>query len=484
MGAVAFAEKFRRCKVTQFLARALSSYYFPLVSAILTVSCYYLGWDMVLVWYLLLSGTAVLLCCDDITPVFLVVLLLNILLSMKHSPMYAEDKGYFMRPAILAQEVIAALLIIFSAIFRLVMALIQRKFKPDMTFWSVVILTVTFMLAGLFYSHYTVNNLIYGFISAVLLIGVYIVIGCGVKNNKQNFFKIAIYLLAQFAVAAIELIVAYITYDGLIVNGKVIRDRLFFGWGTYNQMGLVLILSIPAWFYLASKYKYGVFFLLGGLADVAMCYLSMSRQAMMMSVVLTAGCCIWLLICDKGRKRLINTCVMAAAIVALVILLIIFRKDVKVFFSSVLHSLGTGSGRLSLWRMGWENFLKKPIFGIGWYNPCALPQEPGYISSAAPMATPWMCHNTIVQILNSCGLVGLIAYAVHRTQTVISVINRPTAERIFIGLTMCAMLLVCLLDIHIFRFFPMTVYGILLALLSVGENDGQGDKKCKERSII
>ena len=43
-------ERIENNKGTQLLRRALSSYFFPLVTAVVSVGCYYLGWDIVNIW--------------------------------------------------------------------------------------------------------------------------------------------------------------------------------------------------------------------------------------------------------------------------------------------------------------------------------------------------------------------------------------------------------------------------------------------------
>ena len=199
------------------------------------------------------------------------------------------------------------------------------------------------------------------------------------------------------------------------------------------------------------------------------CFLSMSRQAMLMSVLLFAVCCVWRLVRERGVKRLFETCILAGVIVVTAIILGVLHDKVGRFFSLAWNSLKTGSGRTKLWEMGMQNFLHKPLFGVGWYDPSAGEGQPGYMTSNSPFSIPYMCHNTIVQMLCSCGLIGLIAYVVHRVQTVISLVNKPTDERVFIALTTAALLLVSLLDIHIFRFFPSFLYAMFIALLSITE---------------
>ncbi|MDE7163406.1 MAG: O-antigen ligase family protein [Clostridia bacterium] len=470
MGLKAIGEYVEKSKVTHILRRALSSYFFPLVTACVSLACYYLGWDIVTIWYMCICGTAIMVCCKDVTPVICIFLFLNILVSLKHSPAYmGAASDYFVRPAILGQEIVAVAFFAGSVIFRLVTGIVSRRFKLTPMFFGMVALCVAFALSGLFSTRYTPLNLMYGLALSATLLGIFTFVCGNIQIDEKTFIRIAFYLVALFATVAFELLIAYCTYDGLIVNGKVVRSLLFFGWGTYNQMGMILTLTLPAWFYLAGKDKYGTAYLVGALLNLLACYLCFSRQAMLMGSVIFAACAVWLLIWDKGRKRIINASVMAGILVIAAIILGVKHKDVSYFFSSFWDALETGSGRIAIWRDGLRNFLTKPVFGVGFYNPAAEYGDVGYFSGNLSYSIPRMCHNTVLQIVSACGLVGLITYVIHRTQTVISFINNITHERVFIAMTLAALLLVCLLDNHIFYFLPTIVYAVLVALLSVTE---------------
>lgn len=470
MGLKAIGEYLEKSKVTQILRRALSSYFFPLVTACVSVICYYLGCEILTIWYMCICGTAIMVCCKDVTPVICIFLFLNVLVSVKHCPSYmGAASDYFVRPAILGQEIVLVAFFVGSMIFRTVTGIINGRFRLTPLFFGMVALSVAFMLSGIFSTQYTPLNLMYGLALSVTLLGIFTFVCVNIQIGEKTFIRIAYYLVALFAAVALELFIAYCTYDGLIVEGEVIRSKLFFGWGTYNQMGMLLTLTLPAWFYLAGKHKYGIAFLMGALFNLAGCILCFSRQAMIMGIILFVACCVWLLICDKGKKRIINASVMAGVLLIAVIVIGVKYKAVAQFFASLLGRLKNGSGRIQMWGDGLRNFLSKPLFGVGFYNPSAASGDVGYYGGGIAFSIPVMCHNTIFEMLSACGLVGLIAYAVHRTQTVISFINNVTHERIFVALTLGALLLVCLLDNHIFYFLPTIIYAVLVALLSVTE---------------
>ena len=50
------------------LRRAVASDYFPFFTAAVTLGCYYLSLDMVIIWYMAICGTFILLFTRDGTP--------------------------------------------------------------------------------------------------------------------------------------------------------------------------------------------------------------------------------------------------------------------------------------------------------------------------------------------------------------------------------------------------------------------------------
>ena len=66
-------------------------------------------------------------------------------------------------------------------------------------------------------------------------------------------------------------------------------------------------------------------------------------------------------------------------------------------------------------------------------------------------------------------MLGFGAYAVHRIQTVLSFFRNVTHDRVFIAFTIGGLILVSLLDNHIFYLFPTIIYSMLLGVLVLSE---------------
>jgi O-antigen ligase len=136
----------------------------------------------------------------------------------------------------------------------------------------------------------------------------------------------------------------------------------------------------------------------------------------------------------------------------------------KLFVRSIMQNLTNGSGRLDLWAEGLVAFSENPVFGKGFY--VDLYGDPGF---AGMDIIPLMYHNTVIQLLGACGTLGLLTYAIHRTQTVISLIKNITVERLFITISILGLLICNLFDNHLFYILPTILYSMLLSVLIKGE---------------
>ena len=451
--------------------RALSSKYFPFVTAAVSVFCYYLGLDIVIIYYIGLTSVLMLLLLDDLTPLISNFLFMNVMVSPQHAPTTETrdlyDSDYFFHPAILSQVIIVIVLAFAAIAFRIVMTIKKGKFKPTPTFFGLAALAVVFLMGGMFSKGYKPMNLVYGTIMAALFLGPFVLMKDNLKISRENFEKIAFYFVALSALVVIELAVRWITRFGDIVqNGSIMRKPLeAFGWGTYNQVGMLLLISLPAIFYLAAKFKHGYLFFLYSILVLFAAFMSMSRQAMLCSVIVYPVCLVILLI--KGKNRMINAIITGVAAAGIIVFMGVFWDKLMSLFSNVLSNLASGSGRTDIWKDGFKEFLSAPFLGSGWYTDL-IDKYPG-LHTIGFNFIPEMYHDTFIQLMASCGVVGLAAYIVHRTQTVVSFCKNVTQERAFVALCVLALLLVNIFDNHLFYIFPTMLYSSLIAVIIKSE---------------
>ena len=149
--------------------------------------------------------------------------------------------------------------------------------------------------------------------------------------------------------------------------------------------------------------------------------------------------------------------------ITVIVFAVIYRDAlalyIKEFIEDLLKGGAKGNTRMVIWSQAVDNYRSSPLFGVGFYVKFS------YIPNSGLGFMPYMCHNTVLQLLSSCGTIGIIAYAVHRIQTIKCFIKNVTIERTFIFITISGLLLTSLVDNHIFNIFPTLVYSSLTAVI-------------------
>ena len=434
----------------------LSWRFFPFIIAAVILADYYLGWDLVTFYFVCIIGIAMLLLLEDLSPMLPLFLLMNVMISVENSPSpLAGGSDFYFRTEVLTQIAVLVALFVTAALLRLYFTVKSGKFKITPVFWGLCLLSAAFLLNGIFVSGYSAMNLLYGVLMTFFFLVIFAVMKDNVVVNKDTVTSFAVGFMALAALLTVELITTYVTQEA-IVEGIIYRNKLFFGWGTYNYFGMLALICLPAAFYLAGNYKHGYLFFFAAIAITAVAVMSMSRQAILGLFLIFPACLVFLLV--KGKNKLINGIIAGVAALALVICALIWLDETIVLFSDLLKSLETGSGRISLWKQAWAAFKSAPLFGTGLF--VELAEDYG---AAGISLIPSMYHNTVFQLLGSCGIIGLAAYVFHRVQTVISFFKNPTLERVYIAVTIITLLVLNLLDNHLFYMLPTLVYSTLLA---------------------
>lgn len=473
---MSLADSVRRFYASPAKSKAENYFYslpFTIVTAAVILALYYLGLDIVMIWFLALEIIAVLVLCKDLTPLICLFIFMNIIISQKNSPSpLGAQSDYFTRPAILGLIIAAISLAVAVALVRIGVSVAKKQFKPSPMFYGVCAMGAALLLNGLFSAEYTIMNAVYGLFLAAMFVGVYMLGKTSFSADKKTFDRVAQYFFALFVTVGFEFVVAYLTTDDIFSGGVFDRESIFLGWGMYNTIAMIFCTCTPACFYFAITKKHGWIFTLCGVLCVGLTVLTMSRQGLIGAAVVGILCAIWLLLARKDGERKINIIIFAVIAAVAIIIAAVMWDKVLSFIEALKENLDTGNGRFVLWERAFDSFLSSPVFGVGFYG--------GHIEDiTAPYVgldiIPRMYHNTIVQMLGACGAFGLIAYVVHRVQTVISFIKNINRERIFIGLIILVFLVVSLLDNHLFYLFPTLMYVSLMTLLDVSEKS-QGEK--------
>lgn len=399
-------------------------------------------------------GAVPVVCCAPMT------------IAANHSPDRFPDV-FFGDPAVLVQIYfcVAVILIVFFA--RLVSMLIRNPKRKAPRFTAgFLILSAAYLAGGAFSAYYSKDTVWFGLLEALALCFFYFYFYFTVDWKKAPKGYIA-YMLAAIGFTLVIQILSMYFRKGVVVEGTIQnRSALYLGWAHYNYAAAVTAMCIPAIFYFALTQKHSWIFTL--FATVVMCgvVLAQSRGTILFGGFIYLVCVVITLVKTKKRERLFNFIVLAVVLVTLVVVCVVYFDKLKSLFSNIFALGVDDNGRFDhCFADAWNYFCANPAFGAGWGG---KNWEEGY-----SFLKFFKAHNTVMQVLGSLGLFGIIAYCFHRVQTCLVVFRHPTKEKTCIALSVAVLLLTCMMDVHIFSIGPTMLYSILLLFLE-GEDIREG----------
>jgi len=349
---------------------------------------------------------------------------------------------------------------------------------------GMLILGVAYMLSGIGSKGYlsTVkNNLIFSALQFLSIFLLYFIFSATIKWNKASKSYFAWFGVIIGIVVSLELLNIYIV-EGVVQNGEILRGRIDTGWGHYNNIGALIAMSIPFAFYLACKKNHNYIYIILGTILLAALFLTCSRGSIVGGAFIYAVSFVFAFFKAENKKsyRITSAILIALAtiigIAFLDTLVKLFEKVPTIINSSNESLSFNDSSRFKIYKEGFNAFLKYPIFGESFYPKDFVPYDWSIIESFSSLIPPrW--HNTIIQILASCGLVGMLAYSFHRFQTIKLFVKKRNLEKTFIGLSIAVLLITSLLDCHFFNIGPTLFYSMALVF---AEKINSEDEKTEE----
>lgn len=436
------------------LSSFFDSYYYPCLVALTVFICHTFSFEFVGILLLFASAAVAVMVCDDLRVIISPILFVTYIVSYKSFLDGSLGSTTFL------VVVIASLCLFFVSTFAhfFINKKLERikELPKSRLFWGIIAISVAFLLNGFFnFSNYTAINAYFALLLVFFLAFMFFLFYAG-SNARKDTLE---YLLFVFYVASIllmcELGILY-ARDASFVDGKIIKESLILGWGVWNNVGGMLTIFLPVHFYYASTKKHGYIFYGTAILTYAFIALTLSRSSLLFASIISLACVT--IICIKGKNikinRIITLCVAGVGIVGIILL----WDKISVLLSSYLNQGFGDNGRFDLYKHGIENFLSHPIFGGG-FNSCAE----DYFGHGIE---PNRYHNTFIELIATCGIVGIGAYIFHRYQTIKLFIEKRTDYTIwFSSLCVLALLLTSLLDNHIFNLYPTMYYAFTLCAI-------------------
>lgn len=454
------------CTINRFLA----SPWFVAAVMLLTAAANICSLELAV--YSVFAAAAVYICLfgDDLLGLMPITICCYIAPSVKNNP-GRSDQSVFAVGHGGGYMICLAVLIGAALLFRIIR---DRRtfFRKKYTLLSGMLgLLGAYLLSGLgspAYPDSALKNIFFAFLQGSVIIVPYFLFSGGVnwRKARQDYFA-----WVGFGTGCLLLCQIFWIYcsNHVVVDGVIRREQIYTGWGMHNNIGGLLAMMIPFAFYLAAKYRRGWIGTVAGSAFLVGVLLTCSRSSILAGTAIYLVCIFLMLHYARSRRN--NTIALAAVIVAVLLAVLLFHKQILQLFSDLLKIGMDPSTRDEIYLEGLKLFGQYPVFGGSFYSPGYTPWEWSTAAGFTGFFPPrW--HNTVIQLLASCGVVGLGAYLLHRVQTLRLFLRNSTKEKTFIGCALLVLLAGSMFDCHFFNLGPVLFYSMGLAFAENSTDSG------------
>lgn len=481
-------------KVMEFIEKFLYSKGYLAFLAVLTLLANFFSLEFPVYIFICLLVVYISLFSRDMLPMLPIPLFMYFTPSWGNNPavnpqsiFYPEHGLYF---------IVAAVLVAFAGV---IVRIVLREKKDFFTAKRSLIpgfiaLAITFLLGGIGTEYYIFENFRYVLLFFVsLFVFYYLFTGtidwkCVGKDYMcQIGFTLGVVLLAElvyiFTFAKGGLFNPIGPMSDVFRDGSIVRNNIHTGWGIHNNIAGMMCVMLPFFFYFAGTRKFGfIYNLLAHLLCLGI-VCTISRTSM-----LSAACeyviCAVVLLCRKQNRMqnaIVFGTVIGVALLAVASVFLLAQGEGKLaqiadkLIASVMNkfdqllALGfSDSNRLSNYSTALQQFSENPLFGNAFYS-CNAYQYNLVGGKMSFLPARW--HNTICQVLASCGIVGLMGYFYHRVQSLRVFFKNFGFSKFFVLLSFLSILGISMLDCHLFNIGPGLIYSILLCFAEKMEKD-------------
>ena len=471
-------------KINRYLSSPLS----VVILAGLTAAAFALSMEMAFYCFVIVYAIYVALFAHDFSPLMPLFVFCYIAPSAANNPgMHEQSVFSGARGIFLICFVAIPVLLLF---FR--MAVDQRigvrklfcMQRKQLT--GLLLLGGAFLLSGIGSRDYTSlwqRNLVFAALQLLAFLLLYFVFTATVDWERFNPAYFAAIGIGMGFVVTIELLIVYMQNEYL-GTAMIYRENIYTGWGVSNNLGSMIAMSIPFAMYFSARGKHATLWFSSSLILLAAVFMTGSRSAMLVAVPVYLVCLV--ITCKSAQNPIGFRRIILVALALLAVLTVIFRKEIPTIFEQVpgiVESIDgqlvlNDSHRLEIYKNGLLAFSRSILFGESFFPQDYLLYDFSTVEAFSGFFPPrW--HNTVIQLLASCGLVGFAAYLFHRYQTLRLFLERrrsgTCAHNDYIALSAAALLLTSLLDCHLFNVGPALFYSMMLAVIECSKETAEPD---------
>ena len=410
----------------------------------------------------LVTGLFIFAVCisDSVRPLIITVCTYIYQVSIPHAPSFPTYSDFMFSGWRRPVSVIIVVLVGLSFLSFFIRKGIYKRITPKKTplILPIIAFSASLMLNGVFSSDWTYKNLIFAFLNTIVYFFFFLIVYHGFSENEKadDLVKYFSYIsLLMAAVIIIEMAHLFVTADNIFIDGSIVKESVALGWGIWNVMGTSLAVLIPVLFLGVEKCKYPWLYFTFAILTYIFAVLTMSRNALVFATLAFCACVIIFSFCGKNKK--VFRVISCVGILAVFLFSVLFFGRIKVMLGDYFDRGFSDNGRYDLWRLAIDTFLAHPLFGNGFY---------GFFTDAVFEFgnVPRMAHNTVLQILSSMGIFGILAYLWYRVESARVFFRRPNFSKTMLGISILVFLLGGLLDNFVFNIHPPLYYTVALAI--------------------
>ena len=461
-------------RICQSLNNFVNSLFFPfIIGLIVVISC---NFALEVVCYPLIAilGIISLIVSKDTKPLISIILLFLMSASYKNGPSYNKDCSipniYDNKGIVIFFAILIAIVFLMAILNLLFYKHYKNVFKKSLCLLpGLIFLGLGYVLGGIGQG-YDIKNLLFSLsnVGMIIVMVLYFSDTAFIDSNRKKTLRyISMVMVATFLVISLEVIGTYFI-NNVIVNDTIDKSQIVTGWGINNNFAGYINITIPFILYLSlSEDKPGKYYFLLILSAFIV-LLTLSRNGILIIGVELLLCLIAILTYRKVEIKYILVSLMIILCGVSIILLTYYDKVINLF----KHILNLGfslNGRGELYEFSWKCFIERPIFGKGWF---AI-DDHFHFGVAAPnsFAPEFKAHNLFLQLLGSCGIVGLVGFLLFFAEISYKTFKNFSIEKCIYYSAIAVLIATSMLDNYFFDYGFERFLAVFITGLSICFND-------------
>lgn len=333
----------------------------------------------------------ILLLYDDFTP--FMPLPMMVLLLCRDVTMFLDFYPYI--PLFFVALALIAHFILYPA----------KKLKKGNLYLSLTAVSIA-LLCGGFFTPY-LNFYLEGLPSRIATGPVLLIVYFLFLNflNPPKDFDIAHYVCYTLTWIGLTCCCQMFLYSKELFLGEKLEHAM--GWNNVNGVAALLVVCIPATFYLMTKSGRTIIYTIACALMYYGIYLTNSSGCFGVATVSIPllYVCAYVKSTKKIKQKIFNASCICASVVIVCCAVYLHKTSSLPFLSYAKENFFSESGRTDIYLGAVNDFLKHPVFGVGiGYAPPDISDTP---------ITSYNYHSTFFHVLATMGVVGILSYVIY-----------------------------------------------------------------------